>query len=192
MSITKFEPDTKYSYRDYLRWNDDQRWELIDGIPHNMTPAPSTKHQIILRELLVEFAVYLRGKPCEVFGAPFDVRLSASEQNEEIFNVVQPDISVVCDKKKIDEKGCKGAPDLIVEILSPSTAKKDKATKKKLYETYGVKEYWVLDPLNENIEVFVLNEAKYGESQIYGKDDQLKVSIFEDLTIDLDSIFGKE
>jgi Uma2 family endonuclease len=193
MSFPKFEPDTKYSYRDYLKWNDDQRWELIDGIPYNMTPAPSEKHQRISRELTAEFAMYLRGKSCEVYDAPFDVRLSESEKDEETYHVVQPDIVVICDRAKIDTKGCKGAPDLIVEILSPGqAAKKDKETKFRLYQKFGVKEYWIVDPFLENIDVYKLDNGSYGERQIYTKEDRISVGIFEDFAIDLQVVFGDE
>ncbi|MFC4768232.1 Uma2 family endonuclease [Effusibacillus consociatus] len=181
----------KYTYKDYLTWSDDERWELINGMPYNMTPAPSTKHQDVLGELFTEFRVYLRDKSCRVFVAPFDVRLFAENDNDEnVYNVVQPDITVVCEKSKIDDKGCKGSPDLIVEVLSPATAKKDKNEKRKLYQQAKVKEYWIVDPLNETVEVFMLKEdGKFHDSETYSKEDQLKVGIFEDLTIDLKLIF---
>lgn len=113
MSVSLNDPDRRYNYQDYLGWSDKDRYELIDGVPYNMTPAPSTKHQRVTRELILQFGNYLRDKPCEVFNAPFNVRLFAEQQdNKEIDNVVQPDISVICDSNKIDEQGCKGSPDL--------------------------------------------------------------------------------
>lgn len=194
MSLPIFEPDKKYSYSDYLTWNDDERWELIDGIPYGMTPAPSTQHQRVFGRLHAKFFNYLEGKTCEIFGAPFDVRLSENEKEEEINNVVQPDLAVICDKNKIDDKGCKGAPDLIIEILSPGTTKRDKLLKYNLYQKYGVGEYWVVDPLNENVEVFKLKDGRYNynERQIFDskdEDDKIQVGIFEDLVIDLKTIF---
>jgi Uma2 family endonuclease len=190
VNIPKFESNKKYSYRDYLTWNDNEQWELIEGIPYLMTPAPSEKHQRISRELLVEFALYLRGKKCEVYDAPFDVRLIMNEKDTEIFNVVQPDISVICDPGKIDDKGCLGSPDLIIEIISPSTGKHDRWVKYKLYEQAGVREYWIVEPSNDTVEVFKLNtHGKYELTGVFGKGDCIIVGIFEDLSVDLNLIF---
>lgn len=153
---------------------------------------PSTIHQRILREIFINFAMYLKGKQCEVFSAPFGVRFpSANEKsNKEIKTVVEPDIVVVCDKSKIDNEGCKGAPDLIVEITSPSTASKDKIEKFNLYEKYGVKEYWIVEPESRIISVFTLQEnGRYGRPDVYTVGNRIKVSIFEDLVIDLREIF---
>jgi len=191
MSSPHQEPVRRYSYADLLKWREDERWELFDGVPHSMTPAPSTKHQQILRELVVEFSNYLRGKTCEVFPAPFDVRLFAEELSDElVYNVVQPDVSVICEPGKIDDKGCKGSPDLVIEILSPSTGKLDRWLKYKLYEKARVKEYWIVEPANNTVEVFTLNEAGNYELQaVFGKEDHVKVGIFEDLVIDLQVVF---
>ena len=124
----KLDIDKKYSYADYLTWSDDERWELIDGVPYNMSPAPILDHQRISGELFRQIANYLIDKTCEVFAAPVDVRFSKSKMknDKEIFDVVQPDIIVVCDKDKIeDDRSCPGAPDIVMEILSPSTASRD-------------------------------------------------------------------
>ena len=124
----KLEAATKetYTYGDYLSWPDEERWELIDGIPHSMSPAPSRVHQEISMELARQIANHLIGKNCRVYAAPFDVRLpKGGEKDEQIETVVQPDLVVVCDESKLDERGCKGPPDLIIEILSPHTAAKD-------------------------------------------------------------------
>lgn len=190
MSVLNREPDKRYTYADYLNWDDNERWELIDGIPFNMTPAPGTKHQRVSGRLFNQFFNYLDDKTCEVFTAPFDVRLEGhTTKNEEILHSVQPDIVVICDKNKIDEKGCKGSPDLIVEVLSPSTSKLDKQIKKKTYENFKIKEYWIVDPLNENVEVFVLTEGRYIESRVFEKNDDIKVGIFDGFMIKLNSIF---
>ena len=118
--------EERFTYGDYVTWDDDERWELIDGVPYNMSPAPRVRHQAISRELLAEFVLYLRGKSCQVFAAPFDVRLPESDERDDLVEtVVQPDLSVICDRGKLDDAGCRGAPDLIVEILSPGTAHKD-------------------------------------------------------------------
>ncbi|WP_018131122.1 Uma2 family endonuclease [Effusibacillus pohliae] len=191
MSMPKLEPERKYSYSDYLKWDDGERWELIDGIPYNMTPAPAEKHQRILGELVTEFATYLRGKTCRVYVAPFDVRLSEADDDDQTYNVVQPDLVVICDRNKIDERGCKGAPDLVVEILSPGyAAKRDKLHKFHLYQKYGVKEYWIVDPLHENVDVYRLENGKYGERQVYTKEERVPVGIFEDFAIDLQIVFA--
>ena len=193
MSVLNREPDKRYTYADYLTWDDNDRWELIDGIPINMTPAPGTRHQRVSGRLFNQFFNYLEGKTCEVFSAPFDVRLEENAtKNEEILHTVQPDLVVICDKNKLDERGCKGSPDLVVEILSPSTSKLDKQIKKKIYEKFNVTEYWIVDPLNENVEVFVLIEGKYTESHVFEKNDEVKVAIFEDFTMKLNYIFDAD
>ena len=183
------EPNRRYTYADYLAWDDKERWELIDGIPYNMTPAPSPDHQRILLRLSRKIADYLDGGTCEAFISPFDVRLFPHEKKIDD-NVVQPDLTVICDPSKTTEKGCEGVPDLIIEILSPSTAKKDRGKKRKLYERAGVKEYWIVDPFNQTVEVFTLSDqGKYREADLYGKEDEIKVGLFEVLTIDLNTIF---
>ena len=120
--------DEHFTYGDYLKWDDSERWELIDGIAYNMTPAPSRFHQQVSIELCFQLVNHLRDTTCKVYAAPFDVRLlEADEADESVTTVVQPDISVICDPSKLDDRGCKGSPDLIVEILSPATARKDRA-----------------------------------------------------------------
>ncbi|WP_134704889.1 Uma2 family endonuclease [Ammoniphilus sp. YIM 78166] len=183
------DPNRRYTYKDYLEWPDEERWELIGGIPFNMTPAPTPDHQRILRELLTEFNYYLRGKTCEVYPAPFDVRLFPNEKQDDD-TVVQPDLVIICDSSKINKKGCDGSPDLIVEIISPSTAKKDRFEKFNLYQRAGVKEYWMVQPVEQVIEVYKLNEqGKYGEREVYSKGDHIRVGIFQDLDIDLSHVF---
>ncbi|MBS3946884.1 MAG: Uma2 family endonuclease [Dethiobacter sp.] len=193
MGIPVNKADKKYTYKDYLTWSDDERWELIKGIPFNMGPAPSRKHQKILRELVKLYANYLTGKTCEVYHAPFDVRLpQANEQDESIGTVVQPDLVVICDRSKLDDRGCKGAPDLVVEILSPHTAKKDMEDKFLLYEQVQVKEYWIIDPHNNTVLVYKLEDNnKYGRHKIYSMEDELKPGIFEDMVINLMEVFAE-
>jgi Uma2 family endonuclease len=178
-----------YTYKDYLEWNDGKRWELIEGIPYNMSPAPTTAHQRIIRELSFALHSYLKGKTCEIFSAPFDVRLFVSEKDEEINTVVQPDLSIICDPNKIDEKGCKGSPDLIIEVLSPATARKDKWEKFHQYEKAGVKEYWIVDPTHKTVEIYTLLNEKYSQRKVYSSEDEIRVGIFDDLTIPLEPIF---
>ncbi|KAF0219030.1 MAG: hypothetical protein FD174_2419 [Geobacteraceae bacterium] len=180
-----------YVYRDYLGWDDGERWELIDGAPHNMTPAPSRRHQEMSGELFRQFANYLSEKPCRVYAAPFDVRIPAGEEaDDDITTVVQPDISIVCDRSKLDDLGCRGAPDLIVEILSPATAKKDMKYKFNRYERAGVREYWLVDPMANTVMVFTLTaDGRYGRPEIYAEEEQVRVGIFEDMTVELRSVF---
>lgn len=184
--------DEKYTYKDYLNWPDEERRELINGTVYNMTPSPSRTHQKISRELFSRFYDYLRkDKVCEVYYAPFDVRLpEGEEKDEDIRNVVQPDIVVVCDQSKLDERGCKGAPDLIIEIVSPSSAKQDLKDKFYLYERVGVKEYWIVQPVNNTMMVFKLKEnGEYGKPGMYTEEDRIKAGIFDGLEIDLKEIF---
>ena len=182
--------DKKYTYVDYLAWSDNERWELIQGIAYNMTPAPSRKHQEVLNAINNAFYNYLKGKPCSVYISPFDVRLSDSENDHECENVVQPDITVICDMSKLDDKGCKGTPDLIVEVLSPGTAKIDLFYKLNLYEKFKVNEYWIVDPINQYISVYILDvNERYGKPHSYSREDILKVGIL-DLEIDLREVFS--
>lgn len=180
-----------YSYADYLSWSDDERWELIDGRAYMMTPAPSRRHQEILVELTRQISGLLADKPCKVYVAPFDVRLAEQgESCEEVKTVVQPDLLVVCDKSKLDDKGCLGAPDFIIEIVSPSTASLDYIRKLSLYEKHQVKEYWIVQPVDQVVMVYELNEdKKYGRPSFYTKDDKARIEILEDGWLDLRAVF---
>ena len=182
----------RYTYGDYLKWSDDERWELIEGQPFDMSPAPSRQHQKILGNLFTMISNYLKDKKCEVYVAPFDIRLPEYEgqKDEEIINVVQPDITIICDLSKLDDKGCKGAPDLVVEVLSPATAGKDLKLKLKLYENQGVKEYWLIHPIDKTVIVFQLNDkGEYGKPETYAELDSITVGILDDLDINLKEVF---
>jgi Uma2 family endonuclease len=185
--------EERFTYGDYLTWDDDERWELIDGVPFNMSPAPKPRHQLILGGLYRQFANWLLGKPCRVFLAPFDVRLpDAGESDDLVETVVQPDLSVICDKKKLDDAGCRGAPDLIVEILSPSTASKDLKIKFERYERAGAREYWVVDPEGKTVQIFTLGaDGRYGRPRVNADGDLARVGIFPDLEIDLAVVFAE-
>ena len=185
------EKNQKFTYGDYLEWLDGERWELIDGEAFNMTPAPSRTHQRILLALADSFYKYLEDKSCEVYVAPFDVRLPEADQSEkDITTVVQPDLTVVCDLAKLDDKGCLGAPDLIVEIISPSTAAHDYIEKLALYERRQVPEYWIVHPVDKTVMVFQLNaQREYGKPRIYAGDHHIRVGLFPDLVIDLKKVF---
>ncbi|WP_040295226.1 Uma2 family endonuclease [Beggiatoa alba] len=173
-----------FTYGDYCQWSDGERWELIHGTAYAMT-APSRIHQKVVLELGRQISNFLQGKPCEPYIAPFDVRLpQKNEVDEEINTVVQPDISVICDPQKLDDKGCRGAPDWIIEILSPSTAFKDMDTKRTLYESHGVREYWLIHPIELWGMVYLLNnEGFYGVPHMFQLENETKVSIFPELQI---------
>ena len=194
MGLAAKKQTRKFTYSDYLSWNDDERWEIINGEAYNMTPAPATKHQSISTELLIQIGTQLKGKTCEVFHAPFDVRLpKRNEKEQEIENIVQPDISVVCDPGELDEKGCLGPPDLIIEIISPSTSRKDRMEKFFLYEQVGVKEYWLVSPDDKIVEIFILGtDGKYSRPEIYNETHtiQFKINVLKDIKIDLNSVFS--
>jgi len=181
----------RYTYGDYLNWPDEERWELIEGEAYDMSPAPSRWHQQIAGELFKQIAVFLTGKKCEAYFAPFDVRLPrADEDDSETMTVVQPDIVVVCNPAKLDNRGCRGAPDLVVEILSPFTASKDQIEKLALYEKHGVKEYWIIHPTDNLLTVRLLEEdGKYGIPAIYEGKGSLEVATLPGLTVNLDAVF---
>ena len=187
------EEDGLYTYADYSTWDDDQRWELIDGVAYAMA-APTAAHQDICGELFSQFHNFLRGKPCKVFFAPFDVRLFANqddETDESDDTVVQPDLLVVCDRRKLsDGKSCKGAPDLIIEILSPSTTNKDRILKFQKYLEAGVREYWIVDPNAQTVRVFLLKDGKFTRRK-YGKTDTVAVTVLPGLTISLPDVFAE-
>ena len=183
-------PEQKYSYADFLTWDESERWEIIDGVPY-MQATPSRAHQEILGELLRQFANFLKDKPCKVYPAPFCVRLDTQKNNEDVKKVVEPDITIVCNNSKLDKAGCKGAPDMVIEILSPSTRRHDKIRKFNLYEKSGVKEYWLVDPDEKIVTVFTLqDDGRYGRPEMYTEEDKIKVSIFTELEINLDLVFN--
>lgn len=182
-----------FTYGDYRTWDDGERWELIDGVAFNMSPAPSPRHQILLADLVRQFTSYLQGKPCRAIPAPLDVRLAESdEHDDDITTVVQPDLSIVCDRSRLDDSGYRGAPDLIVEILSPSTAQKDLKIKFARYERAGVREYWIVDPAVKTVMVFMLGaDGRYGRPSVYIDTDRPLVGIFPELEIDLEAVFAE-
>ncbi|KJR47074.1 hypothetical protein UF75_2533 [Desulfosporosinus sp. I2] len=184
--------DKKYTYADYLKFPDVERWEIINGIPY-MQSSPTWQHQSISRELMLQFGEYLRNNQCQVFAAPFDLRLPEIEEkddDEDVTNVYQPDLVVVCDKSRLRGTGYYGVPCLVIEILSPSTIRNDRLLKFNIYEKVGVKEYWIVEPDTKLVNVFVLQDNnRYGRTELYTETDNVTVSIFPDLVIDLSKIF---
>ena len=173
-----------YTYADYLAWPDDIRYELIDGTPYLMA-SPSETHQAILFELAGQFWNFLKGKPCRAFTAPFDVRLNPKNGDD---IVVQPDLLVVCDVSKLDGKACAGAPDLIVEILSPSTALMDRFVKFNRYLYAGVREYWIVDPETRTVAAHFLKDGQY-VINTYGETDTVCVNVLPGCEISLSDLF---
>ena len=198
----------RYTYGDYRTWDDGLRWELIDGEAFCMSPGPGTAHQTLSAKLVIKLGSYFEGKGCRVYSAPFDVMLpspsyapaprgqartgedESPKSEDEIDTVVQPDIMVLCDMSKLRRNGIKGAPDVIFEILSPSTAQRDLADKLYLYERVGVKEYMIVDPDNAIITAYRRGGGEFfSQRTAYRATDVLEFETFPDLKIPLDTIF---
>jgi len=180
-----------YSYSNYLNWLFDDRVELIKGKVFKMSPAPSRIHQKISINIIGPLANYLKGKHCEVYAAPFDVRFpKESKEDSAVFTVLQPDICVVCDKSKLDDRGCIGAPDLVVEILSPGNNKKELLHKYKVYEEFGVKEYWVVSQSDQSILIYTLNDmGRFQPSKIFTLSEKITSSVLPGFELALDDVF---
>ena len=182
--------DTQHHcYGDYLTWPDGIRYELIDGIAYAMSPAPDLAHQDVAGEIYLQARLALKGKPCRAFIAPVDVRLpNQDEADRHINTVVQPDVMVVCDSGKLDRRGIRGAPDWIVEVLSPSTSGHDQIKKRDLYERHGVREYWLIHPLDRILTVYCLADAEYGKPEIYELRGETRVKVLPDIVIQWDDL----
>ena len=175
-----------YTYADYCKWGDDERWELIRGVPYAMSPAPASKHQSIIGALHLQLGNFLKGKSCKVFLSPFDVRLNFDTDDD---TVVQPDLLVVCNQTKIDDKGCNGAPDMVIEVLSPSSARYDRSVKFRLYQQSGVLEYWIIDPETQTVQAHILDDGRY-YTNIYSDADVAPVHVLEGCTINVPDLFA--
>jgi len=173
-----------YTYADYIQWDDDLRRELIDGVIYDMS-APNRHHQKMLGNLFMQFRMFLEDKQCEVYLAPFDVRLKADTSDN---TVVQPDLVIICDDSKLDDAGCKGVPNMVVEILSPSTAQYDKTIKLCTYQKVGVHEYWIIDPISKILLVNRLSNGIY-ITLMYNNEEKVPVETLEGLSIDLVKVF---
>ena len=180
-----------YTYYDYLNFPNDEFVEIIDGKIFAMSPAPSRIHQELIMEISAELRNYIKSNKgqCKVYPAPFDVVLINENENEnDSKNIVQPDISVICDKNKLNDKGCFGSPDMIVKIVSKFNPGNDYVKKLYLYEKYKVKEYWIVNPMKKNILVYTLTESGYNQPDLYTFNDKKKVNIFNNLEIDFNGI----
>jgi Uma2 family endonuclease len=189
-NLAQLDPDGVYNYADYLTWKFKERVELIRGHLFPMSPGPNVAHQRILGNLHVPMWHFFHTHTCQVFMAPFDVRLPLNKEEKQSTTVVQPDICVVCDPQKIDEQGCNGAPDLVVEILSPGNSKREMREKFQIYEEAGVREYWLVYPIDEEVRVYVMNElGKFVGLAPVIVDDVMQSAIFPGLQIDLKQVF---
>lgn len=182
---------TRYTFADWLVWNEDEHIEIINGEAVLMA-APSRVHQEICFEIGRQLGNYLEGKQCRAYPAPFGVRLFEQEGDkpEDVKTIVEPDISVVCDRRKLDKLGCKGAPDLIIEVLSPSTQRHDQLVKLNLYQRAGVREYWIVDPENRTVRVMLRSENGILQThEVYKRDDIAKVNVLDGCFLELGKVF---
>ncbi len=180
----------RYTFADILDWEESERAELIDGEVYLMAP-PSRIHQEVSGEIFPQIANFLEGKNCKVYTAPFGVRLFEKDGDapEDVDTVVEPDISVVCDKSKLDDHGCKGAPDMMIEILSPSTRRHDRLVKLNLYQRAGVREYWIVNPEEKSVQVFTQNGGILRITEEYGRGDIAKVNALDGCFVELSKVF---
>ena len=191
LRVEDYDEKHAYTYADYREWELDEgeRFELIDGEAYAMS-APNIQHQFILGELYSNFHTYLQGKTCQVYMAPCDVRLFYKRDSSDD-TVVQPDIFIVCDKTKLGPESYRGAPDLIIEILSPSNTAIEMQRKFQLYREAGVREYWVVDPENNEVTVYCFKDGAIN-TNIYKSSEVVPVGIFQDLSISLGQVFTKD
>jgi Uma2 family endonuclease len=191
--ISQLDLNGTYSYADYLTWKFEQAVELIKGRILPMA-APSRRHQRISWQLTLLVGNTFKNKQCRAFAAPFDVRLfdktKSVKANKDVYTVVQPDMCIICDLSKLDDNGCQGAPDMVIEILSPGNSKKEMRIKKSLYEENQIQEYWIVDPERETIHQFVLNEQNlYDAPTYYVSGEIAQCAIFNELLVPLDEVF---
>jgi Uma2 family endonuclease len=185
--------DRLCTYGDYRSWSEDERWELIDGVAFDMSPAPSMPHQALSMELAHAIRTFVGRGGCRVFAAPFDVLFPAApdQPEDEVSTVVQPDLAVVCDPGKLRNFGCFGAPDWIIEILSPYTSRRDIVAKLALYERQGVREYWVVDPGNRFIHVYLRGEdGRYLDPRLFVGKVVVRSTVCDGLEIGLADLFS--
>lgn len=181
------------TFKEYASWEEGKRCEVLGGKIISLAPSPLPAHQAVSMQLSIEFGTHLRHKECEVFAAPVDVFLFQDHRkkwiDEQVQNWVIPDLLVVCEKNKIGKSKIVGAPDLIIEIISPSTAKIDRLDKRLAYQRAGVKEYWIVDPANQSVEVYLLSNNVLELVNVYTRDENVPVHILQELTIELRNIF---
>jgi Uma2 family endonuclease len=191
--IKQLDLSKQYTYADYLTWRFNERVELIKGWVLKMSPGPNRKHQEIVGEMHLALGNFLHQKPCKVFLSPFDVRLPVSSKVGKHDTVVQPDITVVCDEQKLDQQGCMGAPDIVIEILSPGNSKREMKDKFDIYQESKITEYWLIDPIREFAIIYTLDDQEnYVGSRTYTSGDTLTSSVLNDFKFELNAIFDNE
>ena len=192
MQFSDLDLSKTYSYADYLQWTFEDRLELIKGKIFKMTPAPAPSHQRISWVVSGELYNYLKDKSCQAYSAPFDVRLPRKGENEDrkIFTVVQPDICIICDLAKVDDKGCTGPPDIVIEILSPGNNQKELRNKYEIYQESGVKEYWIISPQDKSFLQYTLIEGAYQPSRLMTMGDVVTTPILQRFELSLDVVFA--
>lgn len=180
-----------YSYASYLNWLFPERVELIKGKIFKMSPAPSSVHQVVVGNIFLKLGNFLKKEHCKVFISPFDVRFpKESKDDKDVYTVLQPDICVICDRNKIDIRGCIGAPDLVVEVLSPGNTRMELINKYRVYEEFGVKEYWIVSQSYQNILIYTLNEdGKFQPSKIFTLSEKITSSVLPGFELVLDDVF---
>ncbi|WP_412465483.1 Uma2 family endonuclease [Pedobacter sp. KLB.chiD] len=190
-TLNEIDFSATYSYADYMRFEFEERLEIIKGYIFEMSPAPSRMQQKISGRIFNSIYNALHGHQCEVYAAPFDVRLARKNQDDsEVFTVVQPDIVVVCDPAKLDERGCIGAPDIVVEILSPGNNKKQLINKYQVYEEAGVKEYWIVSPAHHTFFRYILDEnGKFQPTKLLTEGEEVTTSLIPNLKLVLKEVF---
>lgn len=192
-NIDQLDLAKNYTYADYLTWMFQERLELFKGKIFKMSPAPSTYHQKVSRDLTGILWNSFKGHPCNLFVAPFDVRLlnnKKSKNDTDIYTVVQPDLCVICDESKIDTRGAIGAPELMIEILSPGNSKKELRYKYELYQEAGVLEYWLVNPVDKAIFIYILKDNIFVGQPPLIEEDQIKSVLFPQLDFKLEEIFN--
>jgi Uma2 family endonuclease len=182
-----------HTYADYLRWSRDYGDELIDGAAYvREPPSPARLHQEMVGELFCQLAIALEGKHCRVYLAPLDIRLPKStEQDDEVDTVVQPDVFIVSELHKLDARGMRGAPDWLAEVLSPSTARHDKIIKIPVYERAGVREVWLVNPMDRTLSIYRLEAGRYGRPTILELKGQTPLTAVPGLTVDWDRVLAR-
>ncbi len=181
-----------FSYADYQHWDDGQRWELIDGEAYAMSPAPVVDHQTVVGAVFAQFYQQLRGKPCKPMLSPLDVLLPrAGEANDNVTTTVQPDLLIVCDPNKIERKFVRGAPDFILEVVSPGHASYDHVLKRRRYEQAGVRELWLVDPAERVLWVYVLQDGVYTNVSVQELAGARPLAILPEVSVDWDAVVAE-
>ena len=188
VSYNQLNPDGSYTYWDYLKWQFDERVELIKGKIFKMSPAPNMNHQKISSSIHFSFLSAFKKGSCSAFAAPFDVRLPIPKEGKDT-TVVQPDLCIICDESKLDKRGCDGAPDLVVEILSPGNSKHEMDTKFQLYQEAGIKEYWMVEPAERTVFVYTLRDGIYIGLRPFVEGMVIESPLFSDLRVEVSDVF---